>query len=219
VPSPRSNRSAHPAGRRSRRSRARLRVQAHGLHELLATPVPTANRRRRRRRELQGRLSSERYGDRVTLSCSPLASRFFTSRSAPLESRSLPENIGAEAALHNLRIGRKAFTARLCGAARRAHRAHHKGPQRSSPGAHRGPAPSNINRINWRCSPILARRGSRPIAAEKRRCRPVQPVRSGMERGLRWVLQRPFGTLPGAISAARSLSHRSRRSFRARPAG
>src|SRR5262249_48158571 len=45
----------------------------------------------------------------------PLWHHDFPPTISSLLTRSLHENIGAKAALHNLRIGRKAFTARLCG--------------------------------------------------------------------------------------------------------
>jgi hypothetical protein len=65
----------------------------------------------------QGRLRSGRCDCRVTLQCSPLAPRFSPYHQSP-HHKILARNIGAKAALHNLRIGRKAFTARLCGCRR-----------------------------------------------------------------------------------------------------
>jgi hypothetical protein len=81
----------------------------------------------------------------------------------------LTENIGAEGALHNLRIGREAFTAYLCGhGAAQLSRAY-KRLQTPRSRADRGSAQSNINPVNCRHRRSARRCASRQITAEKRR--------------------------------------------------
>src|SRR5262249_26935638 len=118
-----------------------------------------------------------------------------------LITRSPHENIGAKAALHNLRIGRKAFTARLCGRLCDVGAEATQGPARMPSRAGRGVTRSSIGLIKYTIRPD-ARELNQPDKSRRKNVRACQSGRLVHAAG-RSALREPVPTI--LVRAGRTL--------------